>query len=337
MEAVPVEVARAHVGPVAAYLAYNSTIEVETSVTIHPETAGIVAELLVEEGDRVKAGQPLVILEHKEQKVELLESEANLTQTESRFRRTEDLSQRGLVNQQDFDTAAFEVEQARMRLQRARIRVEQATVRAPVDGVITERFTQPGARVTEGTELFQLMSLDDMIARVHVPGRHLTTVMHDQEAYLTSEFLPGQRFEGWVKRISPIVDPTSGTFKVTVGVKPGDKAPPPGLFVNVRIVTDRKDEATLIPKRAVVYEGGDRFLFLVNDGTAEKIRLTAGYEEGEYVEALEAVKPGASVVVLGQNSLKDQAKVRVVNETPSATAAAATDSPAPAPKETADT
>jgi membrane fusion protein (multidrug efflux system) len=320
---VPVEVAPASVGPVAAFLSYNSTLEVETSVVVFPEVAGLVEKILVEEGDRVTAGQPLLELEHDEQRVDLMESEANLAQLEQSFARTRELFESGLVNRQEFDTREFELGQARLRLERARLRVRQATVRAPVDGVITERFVQPGARVSGGTQLFGLMSLDDMIARVFVPGRHLATVREDQEAYLTSEFLPGRVFQGWVKRISPIVDAASGTFKVTVGVRPGEATPPPGLFVNVRIVTDRRPEAVLVPKRAVVYEGGDRFVFVVRDGKAARIRLQAGYEEGEFIEALTGITPGDPVVVLGQNALKDASPVRIVGEpTPSAEIAA---------------
>jgi len=329
-DSVPVEIAPARIGPIADYIEYNSTLEVETAVTLHPETAGLVESLLVEEGDRVKAGQPLLLLEHNEQQVELLESEANLKQAETRFQRTADLFKRGLVNQQDFDTASFQLEQARLRLERARIRMDQTTARAPVDGVITERFVQPGARVTASTALFELMSLDDMIARVYVPGRHLTVVEEGQPAYLTSEFLPGRRFEGWVKRISPVVDPASGTFKVTVGVVPGDNPPPPGLFVKVRIITDRKENAVLVPRQAVVYEGSERYVFVVDGDRARKVRLDAGYEEDDYIEAQSGIKGGEPIVVVGQNTLKDQARVRIVNENGPAPAAAVLDNQTPA-------
>ena len=335
-DSVPVEIETARMGPVAAYLSYNSTIEVETAVDIYPEATGLVEQLLVEEGDRVKAGDPLLHLQRDEQEVEVKDSEVNLARLESTYRRSEELHQRGLINQQDFETRKFDLEQARLRLQRARIGLEHTVVRAPVDGVVTERLVQPGARVSGGTKLFALMSLDDMIARVYVPGRYLAAVSEEQEARLASDFLPGRSFEGWVKRISPVVDPKSGTFKVTVGVRPGSEAPRPGLFVNVRIITDRRDAAVLVPKRAVVYDGGERYVFIVRDGKAARVRLDAGYEEGESVEAVTDVTPGDAIVVLGQNALKDQSPVRVATlppgpAVPAAAAAAATDKPAQTP------
>ncbi|MGH8019704.1 MAG: efflux RND transporter periplasmic adaptor subunit [Opitutaceae bacterium] len=321
---VPVEVERASIGPIASFLSYNSTLEVETAVVVFPEVGGLVEKILVEEGDRVKAGQPLLQLEHDELEVDLRESEVELKQLEQSFARTKELFERGLVNRQEFDTATFDLTAARLQLERAKLLVEQATVRAPVDGVITERFVQPGARVGASAELFGLMSLDDMIARVYVPGRHLTTVREDQEVYLTSEFLPGKTYRGWVKRISPIVDAASGTFKVTVGIRPGEEIPPPGLFVNVRIVTDRREAAVLVPKRAVLYEGGERYIFVVRDGKAFKLRLEAGYDEGNFVEAVSGVTDGEPIVVLGQNGLKDEAPVRIVNDDVSSTIASPT-------------
>ena len=327
-DTVPVEIETARTGPVSAFLSYNSTIEVETAVDIYPEVGGQVEELLVEEGDRVKAGQPLLQLEQDEQTVEVKDSEVNLARLESTFRRSEELFQRGLINQQDFETRKFDLDQARLRLERARIGLENTVVRAPVDAVVTERFVQPGARVTGGTKLFALMSLDDMIARVYVPGRYLEAVSEDQAAKLASDFLPGRSFDGWVKRISPVVDPKSGTFKVTVGVKPGSEAPRPGLFVNVRIITDRRESATLVPKRAVIYDGGERYVFVVRDGKAARVRLSAGYEEGDSVEAVSDIAAGEPIVVLGQNALKDQSPVRMVNVPAAAAALPAANEPA---------
>jgi membrane fusion protein (multidrug efflux system) len=311
-EARPVEVETARIGPIAAFLSFNSTIEVETAVDLFPEVSGLVEELLVEEGDRVKAGDILLRLDSDDQAVELEESTVNLRHLEATFERNRELFESGLINRQDFDTTRFALDQAKLRLQRAQLDMEHTLVRAPVSGVVTERLVQIGDRVTAGARLFALMSLDDMIARVFVPGRHLTSLTVGQEAVLTSEFLPGRSFEGWVKRISPVVDAKSGTFKVTVGIKPTEEPPPPGLFASVRVITNRNPKAVLVPKRAIVYEGGERYVFVVQDGVANRVRLGSGYEEGDVVEARSDISAGAAIVILGQSALKDQAAVRIV-------------------------
>jgi membrane fusion protein (multidrug efflux system) len=321
-EAVPVETAVVTRGPIAAFLSFNSTLETEAVVDIFPQTTGQVEALLVEEGAVVKEGDPLLRIEDRELRVDVEESSTNLEHLQQGFKRIEDLANRNLVNKQDYDDNKFNLEQAKLRLDRAALKLSYATVRAPFAGVISARDAQVGARVSPSTKVFSLVKLDEIVARVFVPGRYLTTVAEKQPAIVTSEFLPDRSFNGWVKRISPVIDPKSGTFKVTVGVraqKPGDL--PPGLFVGVRIVTDTRPDAVLIPKRAVVYEGGERFVFTVANDKAVKRKLVAGYEDPDHVEAVSGLDVGTTVIVLGQNGLKDGASVRAVN----APAAAKTD------------
>jgi membrane fusion protein (multidrug efflux system) len=187
---------------------------------------------------------------------------------------------------------------------------------APFSGVITERSVQAGARVGSSSKLYDLIKLDDMIARVYVPGQYLVNIVGDQRAMITSEFLPDKRFSGWVKRISPVVDPRSGTFKVTVGLRDRFEFLRPGLFVNVQIITDTHEQAVLIPKQAVVYDGGDKFVFAVDDTAAVRIELQAGFEDADHIESLTEIEPGDQIIIVGQNGLKDKARVRVVNMEP---------------------
>lgn len=313
-EKVPVETAPVVRGPISSFLSFNTTLETEASVDLYPQTTGQVEALLAEEGRIVKAGDPLLKIEDTELRIDADETRVNFEQLQRNFDRTDDLFQRKLVNKQDHETQKFQLDQARLRFERASLRHSYATVRAPFDGVIVSRDTQIGARVAAGTKVFSMVKLDDIVARVFVPGRYLPIVAADQTAVVTSEFLPDKTFTGWVKRISPVIDPKSGTFKVTVGVrgeKPADL--PPGLFVSVRVITNTRPAAVLIPKRAVVYEGGERYVFTVANDLATKRRLQAGYEDPQNIEAVSGIEPGAEVIVVGHSGLKDGAAVRSVN------------------------
>ncbi|MFZ9837803.1 MAG: efflux RND transporter periplasmic adaptor subunit [Opitutaceae bacterium] len=314
-EMVPVETALVRRGPISAFLTFNTTLETEAMVDIYPQTTGQVEAILVEEGKVVREGDALLKIEDRELRVDMEESRANFEQLERNFARTQDLFARKLVNAQDFETQKNALELARLRYERARLRHAYTTVRAPFAGVVASREAQVGARVSANSRLFSLVKLDETVAKVFVPGRYLPVVAENQPAVVTSEFLPDRTFRGWVKRISPVIDPKSGTFKVTVGVRgerPGDL--PPGLFVNVRIITDTRPEAVLIAKRAVVYEGGERYVFaLVNDRVVKR-KLAAGYEDPEHVEALSGFEVGTPVVVLGQSGLKDGSLARSVNQ-----------------------
>ncbi len=313
IEAIPVEVALAHTGEISAHLVFNSTIETEAAVEIYPQISGLVKHLRVEEGDRVEVGDTLLSIEDKQLRIAVEEAQANYHYQQTAFKRTEAMFERNLISDQEFETNKYNFEQARLRLERARLELEYAEVIAPFSGVITERHVQVGARVGPSSKLYDLIKLDDLIARVFAPGQYLTTIGNGQQALITSEFLPDKQFQAWVKRISPVVDPRSGTFKVTVGLRDRWDYLRPGLFVNVRIITDTHTNAVLIPKQAIVYDGGDRFVFAVVDTTAARIKLQPGFEDTDFIESLAGIESGTPIIVVGQNGLKDSTRVRIVN------------------------
>lgn len=323
-DAVPVETAVAVIGDISSYLIFSSTVETEASVEIHPEESGLVEAVLVEEGDQVSAGDLLVRLKNDQAHLEDRESEVNLRHLEGSFGRTEEMHRRKLISAQEYEDKLFQREQARLRYERARLTLTHTRISAPFSGMITLREVQVGARVSPASKLFDLVKLEDMIARVHVPGRYMRIVQTGQIAEVESDFVEDMLFAGYVKRISPIVDPNSGTFKVTVGLRDRWEYLRPGMFVNVRIVVDTHLSAVLIPKEAVVYDGSERYVFVVVDSTAQRIQLDVGYENGLFVESRSEINADTPVIVVGQNGLKDQARVKVISAAAGAAPAAPT-------------
>ena len=312
IEAIPVEADLVRIGSISSYLIFNSTIETEEAIQIFPQISGLVERITAEEGDRVEAGDTLLYIEDEQLLIAYQEAKVNFEFQQGNFRRNEEMFKRKLLSDQDYERVGFEMEQARLRYDRARLELEHSTIVAPFSGVITERHVQVGARVSSGTQLYDLIKLDDMIARVFVPGQYLMEVAKGQRAEIGSDFMPDQQFDGWVKRISPVVDPRSGTFKVTVGVSDRFEALRPGIFVSVRIITDTREQAVLIPKNAIVYDGEEQYVFAVRDSIAQRIFLQPGYESAVEIEALVNFSAGDRVITLGQNGLKDGARVRLV-------------------------
>ena len=118
--------------------------------------------------------------------------------------------------------------------------------------------------------------------------------------------------QGRVERISPIVDQASGTVKVTVAInpRPGFR---PGAFVRVEIRTDSKPDAVVIPKRALIEEDGQNYVFIAQNDTAKRAKVELGYQREGVVESANGVSPGQSVVVAGQGALKEGGKIKVLS------------------------
>ena len=158
--------------------------------------------------------------------------------------------------------------------------------------------------------------IDDFGVRqvVHAPEKEIGRIKKNQKAFLTSDNLGGKEFTGWIKRVSPVVDPQSGTFKVTVGVKNQKGQLRPGMFVNAHIITETHKNAALISKSALVYENEKMFVFVVRDGIASKVLLNAGFQDYQNIEALSDIEAGDKIIMVGQAGLKDQSKVKIVAE-----------------------
>ena len=268
--------------------------------------------VLVEEGAQVREGQIMIELVDDELKLNEAEAKLAYQKLENQLKRKEELFNRQLLAKEEYEDLKINVQQSKIRWERARLSLDYARVRAPVSGVISKRSVKLGDRIGASTKLYEMVNLSRLIAYVHVPGQGMHNLALGQPALVTTDFLPGTQFQGKILRISPVVDPGSGTFKVTLELKSKNQLLRPGMFVNAHIVTATHPRAVLVPKRAVVYDDGMPHVFVVSDSTVNKVRFEMGFDDTEFVEVVAGVKKGDQIVVVGQNGLKDKAKVRII-------------------------
>lgn len=312
-EGVPVKVSAVETGEISEHVLYSATVEAEATVDIYAQASGLVRRILVEEGTKVSEGQVLVELVDDELKLDEAEARLAHQKVEAQLIRKAELYNRKLLAKEEYEDLRMSVEQSKIRWERARLALHHAHVRAPVDGVISQRLVKIGDRVGQSAKLYEIVNLSRLIAYVHVPGQGMQNLSIGQRALVTTDFLPDSKFEGRILRISPVVDPGSGTFKVTLELDAGDRRLRPGMFVNAHIVTATHMQAVLVPKRAVVYDDGMPHVFVVSDSTAQKVRFNIGFDDTEHVEVISGVDEGDLIVVVGQNGLKDKAKVRIID------------------------
>ncbi len=154
-----------------------------------------------------------------------------------------------------------------------------------------------------------------LLARVHVPSREFNKLRQDQDVNLVLDS-SGEQLKGRIKLISPVIDPTSGTIKITVEVSEYPASTRPGDFTQVRVVTERHEGATLVPRVAVLMDKGENVAYVVSEGdepTAERRLVTVGFSDDDHTENLDGLLPGDRVVVKGQRSLKPGAVLKVLD------------------------
>jgi membrane fusion protein (multidrug efflux system) len=310
---VPVEIAATARGAIAAVYSGTTALEADQEAAVLAKVGGEVIELRVEEGDPVEAGQVLAVLDGDRLRLEMQRSLAELRRLEQDYKRNVELHEKGLVSAGAFETMKYELEALEAAHELATLELGYTQIRAPIDGVISQRFIKVGNTLSVNEPTFHLTDLDPLLAYLHVPEREYRQLEPGQQAIVEVDALAGRRFAARVARISPTVDPATGTFKVAVEVGDADEQLKPGMFSRVSIVYDTHGEALLIPRAALVDDDTSAAVFVVDDGVARRTEVRTGYVDGGKVEVLEGLDHGDQVVVIGQNGLRDGARVDVVN------------------------
>jgi RND family efflux transporter MFP subunit len=311
--AVPVEVAQVSTGDIAAYFTGSATLEAEEETEVVAKVGGVVKEILVEEGDRVEAGQILAVLDGEKLAAILERERANLLKLESNFERARELFDKELMSAQEFQTAKYEYEFQREAFRMTELDLHYTEIRTPIRGVVAQRLIKVGNMVLLNQATFRVTGLNPLLAMFHVPERHVTRLEAGQAAALTIDALDGKDFIGRVERISPVVDPATGTIKVTIAVDDASGELKPGMFARIRITYDVHANAVLLPKDALITEDRESAVFVVADSVARRRIVQTGYTNGNHVEITTGLSPGEMVVTTGKGSLKDSSRVELVS------------------------
>jgi membrane fusion protein (multidrug efflux system) len=310
---IPVETATPSRGDIFAVYSGTAPIEAFADATVIAKVGGEVRDILVEEGDDVKNGDVLARLDGDRLRLEMEQSEANLRKLQRDHQRNLDLKGRGLISEGDFEKIQYDMEALQATFDLAKLEYGYTEIRAPIDGVISERFIKIGNTIDVNAPTFQVTSLEPLISYLHVPEREYRRINPGQVATIHIDALAGTEFAAIVSLVSPVVDPDTGTFKISIEVSDSSRRLKPGMFGRINIVYDMHADAMQIPRSAIIEEAGQSAVFVVEDNVAERRLIHTGYAEGGQIEVLGGLDETDKFVVVGQSSLKNGSKVSIIN------------------------
>lgn len=321
-DAVPVEVAKAERRAIAASYANTATLEPRADSQVVAKTSGVALAVLAEEGQQVRAGQPLVRLDPDRARLAVTQAEAQMHKLENNYARAQRLVGQQMISVNDVDELKFNLANARAQYNSAKLELSYTTVVAPISGVIASRSIKPGNFVQINSPIFRIVDSSRLEATLNVPEREIAKIKPGQAVELAADALPGQSFTGTVDRVSPVVDTGTGTFRVVSAFAGSDRLQP-GMFSRLSINYDQRADALVIPRNALLEDGGEPAVFVIRNDKAVRTNLKLGYDDAGWVEVREGLKPGDAVVVAGKAALRDGSTVQVIGgKKPAAQAAA---------------
>jgi RND family efflux transporter MFP subunit len=318
-----VAVTTAHTANVPDLLEAVGTVHAAQASELASRVVGTIVQVRVREGDSVRRGQVLVIIDDRESiaavnratagetaaQQEVAAAESELALAESTLKRYQNLLEKKSVSPQEFDEvktrqqaalahkdlARASLEQAKAALAQARTALEYTQVRAPFDGVVTERKLDPGAMANPGSPVLAIEDTSRYRLEVAINENDLRYIVLRQAAPVRIDALGPFEIKGRVAQVVPAADPVSRTFLVKIDL-PGQRQLRSGLFGRAQFSRGEKPALT-VPQTAVIQRGQLQGVYVLNDTDLASLRyVTLGKQDGTQVEILAGLQDGDRVI-----------------------------------------
>lgn len=322
-----VEVAPVERGAVADVLVTSAVVESEAQADLLPVATGIVRAIHAEEGDAVREGDVLAVIDNVSLEAGAERATAELARQEEELARLETLFAQGAVSERELTEARYRLDTARTTAREARRSEGQTRITAPFDGVVAARDIRLGELASSGSRAFQVVDLARLRVVAALPERDVSRVRVGQPARLVSAYDPSVGATGSVERIAPVIDPGTGTFRVTIALDPGQGALRPGQYVSVHLEVDRRTDVVVVPRQALAWEDGLPVVYRMvekspeeDTDAAEPEQVASGWSwpwaaEAAQADDTDAEEPEVTFVadrVLLEVGLLDTERVEVV-------------------------
>jgi HlyD family secretion protein len=287
-----VEAVEVHWGSFPLEERLSGLVRARNQTDIFAEVTGTIAAVHADNGDQVRAGDPLVQLRARdfEERVRQAESglqiaaarvrqaEANLFRAETSLDRIETIVERGLGAAAELDTARADAiaadadlalmraqhDQAAALLEEQQVALDEALVRAPIDGIVGGRNAEVGQQASASSSLFTIGDIDSMQVDIVLTQQMLAYIGTGTTVRIYSDATPDQVLEAKITRISPFLDSITHTTRAEIHISEHGDQLRPGMFVTVDVLYGESEQASLVPNSSIYRHprGGQEGVFV---------------------------------------------------------------------------
>jgi membrane fusion protein (multidrug efflux system) len=283
--------------------------EARHDLTVSAERDGVVDHIEIKEGQWVKKDDLIAQIDMASLKATLERRQASATMAESVADRRRNLHGGKMISKEALDQALTDRTLALCNLKEARVNYEKAFVRAPIDGVINELHIDPGEFVHRGQKVADLVDVRTIRINVQIPEMDVRHIKKGEKALVTIDAYPEEHWVGEIDLVSYKADPATKTFKTRVVVENDDLRIRPGMIAHVAFLRREIANAITVPLFAIVDKGGERVIFVEENGVARARKIEIGVIESEKAQITKGLEPGDRLIVKGQREVEDGVKV----------------------------
>jgi membrane fusion protein (multidrug efflux system) len=286
------------------------TTRANESVDITAKSVNQVTAVRFTEGQQVSRGQVLVELDAEQVRADLAAAEAALAESRSQYQRSRELYTTKVLSDSQIEQIEATYKANAARVASARARVSDTVIRAPFAGRTGLRRVSVGSLISPGTVITTLDDTSTIKLDFTVPETFLSAVEPGLDITARSVAYPDREFAGEVSSVDSRLDPATRSVTVRALLPNGDGLLKPGMFLTVRLSRGEVD-ALLVPEEALVPEQGNMYVFVVQDGRAQKRLVRIGQRRVGEVQVVDGLAAGETVVTEGVQKLRDGSAVAV--------------------------
>jgi membrane fusion protein (multidrug efflux system) len=296
------------------------TANANEQVTITAQVTERLLRLGFDDGSFVRKGQTIAVLSQGQQTAALAEANARQREAQQQLGRITTLRKRGFATKSSEDAQIAAAAAARAQASGVQAQISERVITAPFSGYASLRNISPGAVVSSGTEIATISDISSIKLDFPVPETALAVLRPGLTIEARSAAYPDTPFRGQIATVDPVIDPNTRAVTVRARLPNPDGRLKPGMLLTVNIETSPRMGLS-VPELAVVGEGENRFVYVVEGGMAKRVQVRTGLRSNGRVEILEGLRPGLPVVTEGVVKLTGDMKVRVAGPNAGARAA----------------
>lgn len=310
---------------IAPRLLLTGSIEGETTGIISAKIGGRIAEVLVEDGQSVSAGESLVRLESVElanavgiAKDGVKRLQANYENSATDYNRYKILYEQKAISKQQLDSAETKMRMAETDLSSAYASLSNAeeqreygVIKAPVSGVVANRAAVIGQVVSAGSPLMIIENIGQVYAVVNIEQKDMGILKTGMSAEVSVDAYPSQVFTGTVHIINPVAASSNRMFRAKIKLENVDNRLKPGMFVKTGILLGAETQSLFVPQNAIFQKQGLYYVYVIQNDKVAKQQVEVGSVKGDYIEVKAGLQEHMMIATSNINTLKDGDSISV--------------------------
>ncbi|TDB64079.1 efflux RND transporter periplasmic adaptor subunit [Arundinibacter roseus] len=274
---------------------------------------GIVSQILVKEGQAVRKGQLLAVLDQTEISAQVKQAQFSAEKAERDRNRVEQMLRDTAATLEQMQNASTGYDVANQSLQIARFNQAYSRITSPIDGTVTRKFMNEGELASSGAPVLLLASnrRSDWVVRVGVSDKDWARLAPGDQATIELDAYPDEIFKGKVTTMAQAADPLSSLYEVEIRLDNSDKRLATGLFATVTLLPRQSRSYAVVPIEAIVEGNGkNAFVFVNAQGKARRIPVVVGFLDGKNVLIRSGLDGVSQVITAGSGFLRDGSRIQ---------------------------